>query len=693
MERAGGKMVRDVETSEKNFDVVIIGGGLAGMMHADLLADDPSPDMRVAIVDPHPDSLRDKTFAAWRIKSSLPHRYSACVENRWGKFRITSPDGHQVIRDFGKYCYERIPGSRLMMFIQDRITGDSRFQIIRDQVTSIVDVRDEIGQAAHITTAVGLKLRAKRAINSVSTGDPEVWQYFLGFELETAQDHFDADVVDLMDFRVEQDSDVRFVYTLPFSRRQALVEFTVFSPRRIPDAECEKILRAYIDQYLQLSNFSITKVESGAIPMTLRARPRFTPTGINSVLDVTGGAAGMVKPSTGYSFQRNFESVFESSSAQEHLTSRTSYLKYRFEVYDSLLLRIIQTNGNMISQIFPVLFSTNIPSKIFSFLDEKSSFLEEIKIFYRLPWTPFLTGLIVLYPFLFAASASILLYQTIGGASAWIIPVIGLLTAGIGHGSLDHLLDPQSRYPWQFYGRYLGSMAAFLLIWFVFPPLALGFFLFQSADHFGEANWIRSIENSGHAPRIRVLAWIWGLFAAIFGVLVHWSDASTIVQLILLDSISVAEVDHEMMRQAGFGLFVVASLASWQLDKYERKSLGRAVCGLPATVFLGVSILALPLLPGFFCFFAFWHGWDSIVAQRARMGWTSTEYATRAVRYTFVSLIGIFSLILAGAAWGDLDRIWQILFVMIGALTAAHAPVMTRFLKRKPPRFFSGAAT
>ena len=45
-------MVRDLN----HFDVAIVGGGLAGLMRADVLADalanDPSLDLRVAIIDP-----------------------------------------------------------------------------------------------------------------------------------------------------------------------------------------------------------------------------------------------------------------------------------------------------------------------------------------------------------------------------------------------------------------------------------------------------------------------------------------------------------------------------------------------------------------------------------------------------------------------------------------------------------------
>jgi lycopene beta-cyclase len=529
VEGPGGKMVSNLT----DFDVIIVGGGLAGLMQADILADDPSPDLRVAIIDPDPESLSSKTFASWRLKSLPPHRYSDCVENRWERFRITSTEGKPVIRDFGDYYYERIPGDILLSKIRHRLEADSRFQRVRDSVSEISEpTRNGLkSQTALVTTASGRTLSTRRVFNSVTVQKPELLQYFLGFELETERDHFDQQLVDLMDFRLNQAGEVRFVYILPFSRRRALVEFTVFATTQIPTTECERILRHYITQQLCLPDFRIIKVESGAIPMTLNAQSYFPPPKTSSVIDVIGGAAGMVKPSTGYSFQRNLEYLTNAA--------RKSYGHFRFQVYDALLLRIIKTNGALISKIFVILFTANSPSSIFAFLDEKSRFLDEIKIFLRLPWAPFLRSLVVFYPFIFAVSTSIVLHWTVGGISAWIIPIIGLITSGIAHGSLDHLLDPSAGRPFKFYLVYLGSMAIFLLAWFIFPPLALAFFLFQSADHFGEANWIRAIRNSRHAFLTRSLAWMWGLFAATFGVLIHWQEASPIVQLLGLSELVV----------------------------------------------------------------------------------------------------------------------------------------------------------
>jgi hypothetical protein len=103
-------------------------------------------------------------------------------------------------------------------------------------------------------------------------------------------------------------------------------------------------------------------------------------------------------------------------------------------------------------------------------------------------------------------------------------------------------------------------------------------------------------------------------------------------------------------------------------------------------------MLALPLLPGFFCFFAFWHGWDSILTQRAANGWTARQYVSKSFRYTLASILGIGVIAWIYARSGDQNQLWEIVFLGVGALTASHAPAMKRFLKRKPPRFSAEAA-
>ena len=497
-------------------------------------------------------------------------------------------------------------------------------------------------------------------------------QYFFGFEIQTNFDHFDCEMVDLMDFSIPQEGEVRFVYVLPFSKRHALVEFTVFSEKKLADQDCEAILRKYISEKLKISDFSILKTESGVIPMIEDSESLFSPSFGCSLIEVIGSAAGMIKPSTGYSFQRNLEGL-------NH--GKLGYADFRFRIYDSLLLDLIRKKGGIVSNIFCTLFKSNSSSRVFPFLDEKSRISDELRIFFSLPWIPFLSRLLALYPFFFAVLTTLIFQLTVGGLAVWIVPILGLATSGIGHGSLDHLIDSSSNNRFAFYIRYFGWTALFLAAWYFVPAVALGFFIFQSADHFGESYWIRSIRNSRNDFRVRSLAWIWGLFAAVFGVLFHWGDSLPIMRLIvgretLFDGLALGA-----SRGLAFLLFAMATGVAFILDRYDQRATARAVNGLPATLLLGFSSMALPLLPGFFCFFAFWHGWDSVKAQKLTMGWSSAQYIRRALPFTLISLAGILALVFMYSHLTESDQVWKILFVMIGALTAAHAPVMKKFLQ------------
>ena len=657
-----------------HFDVAIIGGGLSGLLHADALRDVADQGLRVVIIDPDPDALSRKTFCSWRRKSDPPHRYSGLVSHRWEKFRFTSSSGDVTAGSFGDYRYERISGESLLRDIRERITDDTRFRRLDSAVMRVCEPReDSTGNGcALLELDSGERLSAARVLGSPAAATAPVLQYFVGVEIETPEDRFDPDVVDLMDFRLPQQGDARFVYILPFSSRSALVEFTVFSASRMPDAECEAILLEYLSSVLKLGSYVISNRESGTIPMSVEMEPVFPPIFRGSVVEVIGAAAGRVKASTGYSFLRNVEECSSSSVA--------SWSRFRFRIYDSLLLGVVRGNGGVVSTIFHRLFRDSPPSVVFAFLDEKSHFIDELRIFWSLPWRPFLVQLVVQYPFIFAVAATAILEGALGPEAGLLVPVLGLLTSGIGHGSLDHLMHHGAVVGASFYLRYLGRMAAFLVAWFVAPLPALGFFLIQSADHFGETNWVRPLRHSRNHGLVRVLAWVWGLFAALFGVLFHWSDSLPLIELIVGGQSPLEMISVEAARAASFGLFVCGASAALVLDRYEERATRQSNLGALATLVFGASLMVLPLLAGFLCFFAFWHAWDTMRIQRMRQGWSSSEYWRRALPFTVVSVMALLGSWLLLGDSADEALKWKILFVALGALTAAHAPVMKRFL-------------
>jgi lycopene beta-cyclase len=662
-----------------HFDCAIIGGGLSGLLHADALTDVLDPNLRVAIIDPSPDGLKGKTFCSWRKSTDAPHRYSGLVSNRWRNFRFTSSQGLVTTDSFGDYCYERISGERLHQHIHDKISDDPRFLQLRTAIRGVSEPHlDPAGKScALLELQTGHCLTASRVLSSPARAPAPILQYFVGVEIQTAEECFEEGTVDLMDFRLPQEGDARFVYILPFSSRSALIEFTVFSGTRMPDAECESILMGYIASVLKIRSFTLSNKEFGTIPMSVEMEPVFPPAFPRSVVEVIGGAAGRVKASTGYSFQRNLE---ERSSSSAHSFSRS-----RFRVYDSLLLGVIRSDGGAVSEVFHRLFGKNPPAAVFSFLDEKSRFGDEIRIFASLPWRPFLLQLVAQYPFMIAVAATSILQATLGPAAGWLVPGLGLATSGIGHGSLDHLMDLERKPGAPFYARYLGRMVVFLVAWFFFPIIALVFFVLQSADHFGESNWVRSLRYSRNDHVVRALAWVWGLFAAMFGVLFHWQESLPLIQAIVGSESQLGSISIGSARALAAVLFLSAAASALVLDRYEQRVTRQSTQGFPATLVLAASLMALPLLEGFLCFFAFWHGWDTMRMQRMQKGWTSSEYWRKALPFTAVSTVATLLVWLAFADSSEAHLKWKILFIALGALTAAHAPVMKRLLLSSRP--------
>jgi lycopene beta-cyclase len=447
-----------------HYERVIIGAGLSGLSLLDRWLDAGvlPPGLKVAIIDSQIDSVRAKTFAYWRLKSDQEIRFNKLVDYRWERFRVTRPsdrgDQSRPSMSFGDYVYEKISGERFYHYVRDRMAADDRFIWVQDRVVEVL----EGNSCLKLKLASGEELSTHELWSSAVTDvKPKLIQHFLGYEIETDFDAFDPEVVDLMDFRVAQKGETRFIYILPFSRRNALVEFTLFSEQILTDAEYQSELQSYLARQLGLTDYRILRTEKGVIPMVLDMVPRFAATGGGSPIYPIGAAAGQIKASTGYSFRRNQKSLSSLSSSTLRYYPQC---QWRFAVYDALLLEIIRSDGTRMSQIFPQLFETNNAQTIFKFLDEETHFLEEIKIFYSLPWCPFLKNFLVLFPF----PVGLLLTLMIFPYGHLMVPILGLLFLGITHGSLDHQFNPVPRgKTWVFFLKYVLWMISYLVLWWI----------------------------------------------------------------------------------------------------------------------------------------------------------------------------------------------------------------------------------
>lgn len=263
---------------------------------------------------------------------------------------------------------------------------------IRALADTTVDITREIRNASGPSPDADVSLDSCDRGHDNVPATVSLLQHFRGWRIRTASAMFDADVATMMDFRVDQANGVCFVYVLPYSDNEALVECTVFSSA-VWNAELyERRLRAYIADILGASDYEIIATEVGVIPMTDRVPQRLHgPSWI-----AIGTAGGLTKPTTGYTVARCVRDA-------EHMMreyQRTGMFTVpasppgRFRWYDQLLLRIIRDEPHEVPRILWTLFSRNPIEQILRFLDEGTSLADEVKIFWSLPWRPFLRAII-----------------------------------------------------------------------------------------------------------------------------------------------------------------------------------------------------------------------------------------------------------------------------------------------------------
>ena len=70
-----------------------------------------------------------------------------------------------------------------------------------------------------------------------------------------------------MDFRVDQNVGLHFMYCLPISENKVLVESTVFSSEIQADSWYKDQIKKYIETKLKISEYTIVDEEKGALPM------------------------------------------------------------------------------------------------------------------------------------------------------------------------------------------------------------------------------------------------------------------------------------------------------------------------------------------------------------------------------------------------------------------------------------------
>jgi lycopene beta-cyclase len=166
------------------------------------------------------------------------------------------------------------------------------------------------------------------------------------------------------------------------------VEYTLFSINLLKPEAYFQAAEAYLRDQLGVNTYRVVEEEVGIIPMTSQpVRRRLG----NRILAI-GTRGGRVKPSTGYAFhriQRDSQAIVSSLLRYGHPFEVASNPR-RFLFYDALLLDVLARSDPKIREIFTDMFSRNPIDRVFRFVDETTSLLEDGLILATLPPVPFL---------------------------------------------------------------------------------------------------------------------------------------------------------------------------------------------------------------------------------------------------------------------------------------------------------------
>jgi lycopene beta-cyclase len=388
LQRAGRAWARQSGGVEVDLAVVGAGGaGLSLLTQLDRLVtagavhrgDVPT----VALIDPVHRRSNDRTWCFW---DGGHNDVEPAVHRAWSKVELIDAIGRSQLLDLGPMRYVMVRSKDFYALADD---AAARLGAVR-----IPAPADQVG--AGLVVAGGLRVRARWVFDSrpappLRPANTALLQHFRGWSVRFARDMFDPELPILMDFSVPQPSrGVAFGYLLPSSPRRALVEYTEFSPSRLPDAAYDAALHAYLHRRYGAApnDYVIDQVEDGAIPMTDAVHARRA----DARTFRLGTAGGATRGSTGYTFaamQRQGAAVAAAVLAGVEPMPPAAYPP-RHRWMDAVMLRALDRGLLGGPELLVSLFRRNPPQRVLRFLDGRSSRREELALMATAPTWPML---------------------------------------------------------------------------------------------------------------------------------------------------------------------------------------------------------------------------------------------------------------------------------------------------------------
>lgn len=373
----------------KHYHYIFTGAGLSALMTVyEMILSGKFQDKSILLLDENRKKTNDRTWCFWDTEDSFQNLAHTKWDSAWFK---TDTFGRKL--DLKPYKYNMIKGLDFYNLVFDLISKQENIHFVNQKIIDF----EELGEHCIVKTE-SENYTCNKIFNSIFNSElvknqnkyPLLQQHFIGWFIKSKEAVFNKEIATFMDFSVEQKGNTRFMYVLPTSTNEALLEYTLFSKELLSKPEYEKEIQKYL-QKLGISEYEILEKEQGNIPMTCYP---FWKHNTKNILNI-GSIGGWTKASTGYTFKN---STKKAKQLVQFLEVNSNFIKFhkrdKFWFYDLLLLDILDKKNQLGFSIFSSMFQKGNASLIFKFLDEETSFFEDLKVIWKCPKGLFIKALL-----------------------------------------------------------------------------------------------------------------------------------------------------------------------------------------------------------------------------------------------------------------------------------------------------------
>jgi len=375
---------------KKSYDYIVCGGGASGLLLLLGMSEDSFfQNSKILLIEKQSQKSNDRTWCFWETN---PGPLEEIVTYRWDTALFKHQQWHKKLL-LDPYQYKMIRGIDFYNYVHNILQKHPNVDVVYETVSQVKDVD-------HLTQVVTDKghYESPKVFSSINQPQrytnqkkyPVLQQHFLGWIVQTPQEAFDPKELVFMDFDLPQNDRTQFMYVLPFSKDQALLEFTLFSKDLLTPQAYEKGITDYLEK-IGIDTYTIVEKETGCIPMTAY---NFDPHNTKSLLHI-GTAGGWTKASTGYTFQNTIKKTQELLLFLKKDKPLDQFkIRGRYHFYDTLFIDVLARYNDQGSDLFKNLFQKNHHQTIFRFLDEDASLWDDLKIMRSFPLLVFLKALL-----------------------------------------------------------------------------------------------------------------------------------------------------------------------------------------------------------------------------------------------------------------------------------------------------------